>query len=70
MDNILLDYIVNQFKAQSGVDIRNDKVAYSTSPRSRRKSKDRTFNYCNHRHQLALHCIRRIGPQESRDDSD
>ena len=27
MDNVLVDYIVNQFKAQSGVDIRNDKVA-------------------------------------------
>src|SRR3984893_6580497 len=27
MDNLLVDYIVSQFKAQSGVDIRNDKVA-------------------------------------------
>ena len=27
MDNILVDYIVSQFKAQSGIDIRNDKVA-------------------------------------------
>ncbi|MDA4129334.1 MAG: molecular chaperone DnaK [Thaumarchaeota archaeon] len=27
MDNVIVDYIVAQFKAQSGVDIRNDKVA-------------------------------------------
>jgi molecular chaperone DnaK len=27
MDNILVDYITSQFRAQSGIDIRNDKVA-------------------------------------------
>ncbi len=27
MDNILIDYLVNEFKKQSGLDIKNDKAA-------------------------------------------
>lgn len=39
MDNTLVDYIINQFKAQSGVDVRNDKVAVQRIREAAEKAK-------------------------------
>ena len=43
MDNILIDYLVNEFKKQSGLDIKNDKAAMMRIREDCRKSKNRTF---------------------------
>ena len=39
MDNILIDYIVEEFKKQSGLDVRNDKAAMMRIERRQRKQK-------------------------------
>ena len=39
MDNTLVDYIVSQFRAQSGIDIRNDKVALQRVREAAEKAK-------------------------------
>ena len=39
MDNILVDYVVSQFKSQSGIDLRNDKVAIQRVREASEKAK-------------------------------
>lgn len=39
MDNILLDYVISQFKAQSGIDLRSDKVAVQRVREAAEKAK-------------------------------
>ncbi|MDG6994821.1 MAG: molecular chaperone DnaK [Nitrososphaerota archaeon] len=39
MDNILVDYVVSQFKTQSGIDLRNDKVAMQRVREAAEKAK-------------------------------
>jgi molecular chaperone DnaK len=39
MDNILIDYVVSQFKSQSGIDLKNDKVAMQRIREAAEKAK-------------------------------
>ncbi|MCL4519419.1 MAG: Hsp70 family protein, partial [Thaumarchaeota archaeon] len=39
MDNILVDYVVSQFKSQSGIDLKNDKVAMQRVREAAEKAK-------------------------------
>ena len=45
MDNKLVDYILQEFKNQSGLDVRNDRRSYDASKRSSGESEDRAIKY-------------------------
>jgi len=37
MDNVLIDYIINEFKKESGIDLKNDKMAFQRLREPRKK---------------------------------
>lgn len=39
MDNVLIDYIINQFKKESGIDLKNDKMAFQRLREAAEKAK-------------------------------
>ena len=50
VDKAVMDYILDEFKRQTGIDVSNDQNGNVTTKRSSRKSQNRTLNTYEHRH--------------------
>ena len=62
-DQRIMDWILNSFKAEQGIDLSGDKMAMQRIKEAAEKAKDRALRRDQRRHQPALHHRRRHRPQ-------
>jgi len=55
MDAVVMKYLAEQFKAETGVDLMNDDQAVQRLREAAEKAKNRTINNFNHRHKPAIY---------------
>ena len=55
MDNAIIDHIVREFKKDTGIDLKNDKMATQRVREAGEKGQDRAFQHLGHRPQSAIY---------------